>query len=325
MDLRDLECFLAVAEEGSISRAAAALHMTQPPLTVRLQALERELGTALLVRHGRGVTLTAAGRLLAERSRRHLADLAATSDMVRAVGSGTRGTLRVVVGHTVSPRLLPHLTGSATLGPDVDLRLSEVTDVDVVERVHHREAHAGLLHLPPAVPGGTRHVHGRAQGLEVAVIAREPLVAVLPEGHPAASDERVDLASLAGPRVVLADTAGEGFAAHTRAVWALVAGDGRTAGARHEAGSIMHALALVEAGVGITLLPAQYVGPAWKGLVARQLRRHTAVVETAALWRPDEDSPVMRRFLRSALSTPEPDVLGPEHGRRRPESPSISL
>ncbi|OLT12431.1 hypothetical protein BJF78_04355 [Pseudonocardia sp. CNS-139] len=131
----------------------------------------------------------------------------------------------MAVGHTVSPRLLPHLTDSATSGPDVDLLLSEVSDIDVVDRVHHREAHAGLLHLPPAVPGGTRHIRGRAQGLEVAVVAREPLVAVLPEGHPAASDERVDLASLHGPRVVLTDAAGEGFAAHTRAVWKDIATD----------------------------------------------------------------------------------------------------
>jgi DNA-binding transcriptional LysR family regulator len=313
MDLRGLECFLAVADEGSISRAAAALHMTQPPLTVRLQALERELGVNLLVRHRRGVHLTAAGRLLAERSRRLLAELAETTDIVRAVGTGTRGTLQVAVGHTVSPRLLPHLTDSAALGPDLDLVLSEVTDVDVVERVHRRDAHAGLLHLPPAAPGRVRHVQGRARGLEVAVVAREPLVAVLPDGHPAAADERVDLAALGGPRVVLADAAGEGFAAHVRAAWEATAPD---PGARREAGSVMHALALVEAGAGVTLLPAQFVALMWQGLVARQLRQHTAVVETAALWRPDEDSPVLRRFLRVALSTPEPDVLGPQFWRR---------
>ena len=315
MDLRDLECFLAVADEGSISRAAAALHMTQPPLTVRVQALERELGVGLLIRHGRGVDLTAAGQLLVERSRRLFAELSATTDMVRAVGSGTRGTLHMAVGHTVSPRLLPRLTDSATLGPDVDLVLSEVSDVDVVERVHRRDAHAGLLHLPPAAPGRVRHVHARARGLEVAVVAREPLVAVLPEGHGAASEERVDLVGLRGPRVVLADSAGEGFAAHARAAWEGAAA-GTDAGARREAGSVMHALALVEAGAGVTLLPAQYVALTWKGLVVRQLRQHTAVVETAALWRPDEDSPVLRRLLRAALSTPEPDVLGPQFWRR---------
>lgn len=314
MDLRGLECFLAVADEGSVSRAAASLHMTQPPLTVRLQALERELGVALLVRHGRGVDLTAAGRLLAERARRLLAEIGTTTEMVRAIGLGTRGKLTVAVGHTVSPRLLPHLTDSAALGPDVDLALTEVSDADVVERVHRRDAHAGLVHLGPVTPGRTRHVQGRARGLEVAVVAREPLVAVLPEGHKNAGDERIDLAALDGNRVLIAESSGDGFAAHARAAWK---GAPVGSGVRHEAGSVMHALALVEAGAGVTLLPAQYTSLVWKGLVARPLRQHTAVVETAVCWRPDEDSPVLRRFLRTALSTPEPDMLGPEHARDR--------
>ena len=88
MDLRTLRCFLTVAEEGSITRAALRLHMSQPPLSVRLQALERELDVALLVRHGRGVELTAAGRVLAERARRLLSDADSTAEAVRSVGPG---------------------------------------------------------------------------------------------------------------------------------------------------------------------------------------------------------------------------------------------
>lgn len=308
MDLRGLECFVAVAEEGSVSRAAAQLHMTQPPLTVRLQSLERELGVALLVRHGRGVELTAAGRLLAERARRLLAEVASTAELVRAVGLGTRGRLAIAVGHAVSPRLLPHLTDRAALGGDVELTVAELSDVEVFDRVHRRDAHAGLVHLGPVVPG-SRPVQGRARGLEVAVVAREPLVAVLPEGHQAVAD-RIDLTAVPD-RIDVARSAGEGFAAHARAAWSA-AGVGD---ARHEAGSVMHALALVEAGAGVTLLPAQYTSVVWQGLLARPLRQHTAVIETAVCWRPDEESPVLRRFLRTALATPEPDVLGPEHTR----------
>jgi DNA-binding transcriptional LysR family regulator len=314
MEVRALECFLAVAEEGSISRAAAALHMSQPPLTVRVQALERELGVELLVRHGRGVDLTAAGRALADRARRLLTDIAVTTDLVRTVGLGTRGRLAIAVGRTVSPRLLPHLTGSAALGGGVELTLTEDTDTEVVERVHHRDANAGLLHLAPGTPGRPRHPHGHACGLEVAVVAREPLVAILPEAHPGAAAERVDLAEIRDSRVVVADSVGEGFAAHTRAAWAG-AGEGEHDLRAVEAGSVMQALALVESGSGVTMLPAQYTSMVWAGLVARPLRQHTPVVETAVCWRPDEDSPVLQRFLRAALSTPEPDVLGPSQAR----------
>ena len=313
MDLRALECVVAVAEEGSISRAAARLHMTQPPLTVRLRSLERELGVELLVRHGRGVDLTAAGRVLVERARRVLADVSAAAEEVRTVGLGTRGRFGVVVGHTVSPRLLPHLTRGAALRGGVDLTVTEATDADVVERVHRRDAHAGLLHLAPGEPGRTRHPRARARGLEVAVVAREPLVAVLPDTHPEAGGDRVDLSLVREARVVVAEATGEGFAAHVRAAWAVAEPDG--AHGVVEAGSIVQAMALVEAGAGVTLLPAQYTSMVWGGLVARPPRQHTPVVETAVCWRPDEDSPVLRRFLRTALSTPEPDVLGPAHAR----------
>jgi DNA-binding transcriptional LysR family regulator len=311
MDLRDLECFVTVADEGSISRAATRLHMTQPPLTVRLKALERELGVELLVRHGRGVELTAAGRLLAERTRKMLTELRATSDMVRAVGLGTRGRLTVAVGRTVSPRLLPDLTRAVALGQDIDLTLVDTSDADVVERVRHRDAHAGLLHLPPAEPG-RRH---RSHGLEVAVVTREPLVVVLPPDHKAGTEDRVDLATVDDDYVTLGSEVSEGFNAHVHHAWTAA----RTQStARHEAGSIAHALALVEAGVGVTLLPVDHVSLVCDRLVVRPLKQHTTVVETAVCWRADEDSPVLRRFLRTALSTPEPDVLSPEHARRPP-------
>jgi DNA-binding transcriptional LysR family regulator len=315
MELRTLECFLAVAEEGSISRAAAALHMTQPPLSVRLQTLEHELGVPLLVRHGRGVELTAAGRVLVERARRVLSELNTTTEIVRTIGLGTRGRLTIAAGHTVSPRLLPHLIGGTTLEPGVDLVLTEACDLDVVERVHRRDAHAGLFHLGPSSLGWTRQAPSRARGLEVAVVAREPLVAVLAQTHPSAAEERIDLAGVDGERVVIAAAAGEGFAAHAHAAWASA---GHLSEVRHEATSVMHALALVEASGSVTLLPAQYSSMVWQGLIARPLLQHTAVVETAVCWRHDEDSPVLRRFLRTALSTPEPDMLAPEHARVRP-------
>ena len=112
MDLRTLRCFLTVAEEGSITRAALRLHMSQPPLSVRLQALERELDVALLVRNGRGVELTAAGRVLADRARRLLSDADSTAEAVRSVGQGMRGHLSVTVGATVAPSLLAGLLAS---------------------------------------------------------------------------------------------------------------------------------------------------------------------------------------------------------------------
>ena len=97
------------------------------------------------------------------------------------------------------------------------------------------------------------------------------------------------------------------------AAWRSVDGDPDRI---HEAGSTTTALALVQGGGGVAIMPAALAAVAWRGLVAVPLRQHRPAVETAVVWRPSATSPVLRRFLRLALSTPEPDVLGPGRARR---------
>ena len=307
MDMRTLRCFLTVAEEGSITRAALRLHMSQPPLSVRLQALERELDVPLLVRHGRGVELTAAGRVLVERTRRLLADADAAAEEVRSVGQGMRGRLTVTVGATVAPGLLVRLLAAMRASaPDVEVAVTDVPGAAVLDTVTHADIDAGLIHLGPAEAGV--RVKPRSE-LEIAVIDREPLMAVLPEGHVQAGAERVDLEALR-TEVLIAPTreSGPGLHEHVVAAW--------QGSSVQEAGSITTLLALVQGGVGVAILPAAFSQLAWRGLVAAPLRQHRPAVETAVVWRPTAMSPVLQRFLRLALSTPEPDVLGPGRARR---------
>src|ERR1039458_1082441 len=124
MDLRTMECFVAVVEEGTITRAAARLHMSQPPLTVRLKSLESELGVELLSRHGRGVEPTAAGRVFAERARRLLVDAQSTADAVRSVGHGVSGHLSLTVGSSVAPSLLATRSEERRVGKECRCRWS---------------------------------------------------------------------------------------------------------------------------------------------------------------------------------------------------------
>ena len=86
-------------------------------------------------------------------------------------------------------------------------------------------------------------------------------------------------------------------------------------GELQEADSVTGVLALVRAGIGVALLPGCAATLAWEDLAALPLRQHTPPVDTVVVWRPQDDAPVVRRFLRVALSTPEPDVLGPDHAR----------
>lgn len=305
-----MEYFLVVVEEGSITRAAERLHMSQPPLTVRLKSLEAELGVELLSRHGRGVEPTAAGRVFADRARRLLVDVQRTTDAVRSIGEGVSGTLAVATGGSVAPGLLATLLGTLrTEAPDVALSVSSAGDDAVRDRVSHGEADVGLIHLAPP----HAETQGRWRGLESAVAAREPLVAVLREDHPVASHERADVVTLSSDTLIVPSPA-SAAALHEQLLATWSSAGGNPAHVR-QTDSIMTTLALVEAGLGVTMLPAAVTAVVWRGLRTLPLLQHRPAVETAIIWRHDATSPVLSRFLRIALSTPEPDVLSPEHAR----------
>jgi DNA-binding transcriptional LysR family regulator len=310
MDLRTMEYYLVVVEEGSITRAAARLHMSQPPLTVRLKSLEAELGVELLSRHGRGIEPTAAGRVFAERARRLLVDVHATSDAVRSIGHGVSGTLALAIGGSVAPGLLARLLRELrTQAPEVEISVIDGSDDLVRDRVGHGEADAGLMHLVP------RHTIEQPpnRSLETAVASREPLVAVLREDHPEADRERADLVALTVETLIAPSrVSAPGLHEQSLATWRAAGGNPEHV---RETGSITTALALVAAGLGIAMMPASLTEAVWRGLRAVPLRQAHPAIETAIVWRHDSTSPVLRRFLRIALSTPEPDALSPEHAR----------
>jgi DNA-binding transcriptional LysR family regulator len=310
MDLRQLRYFLVVAEERSVTRAASRLHLTQPPLSAQLARLEHELGVTLLVRHRRGVDLTEAGAHLLEHARRLLAGMDAATDSVRRLGEGRVGRLTVAfVSATAWTVLAPLLRGYHADRPDVVIDFLESGPDAVVEHVRARRADLGLLHLPPPGVGAT---HG--QDLDVAVLQREPLVAVLPAALAATVGDRVDLAALAD----------QTFLTPTRAVWSglrpHLLNACRLSGFEPVLRDVelMHtAAAMVGAGLGVSVLPASVRQVAGPDVVVRPLARHVPVAETAVLRRRgDRPSPQVQHFLRLALATPEPDVLSPEHSRR---------
>jgi hypothetical protein len=102
MELRHLRYFIAVAEEGHMTRAAATVGMEQPPLSVQIKALEKEVGTPLFKRHSRGVALTAGGEVLLEAAREILANLERSKERARHVGEGTQGHVTIGIAASVA-------------------------------------------------------------------------------------------------------------------------------------------------------------------------------------------------------------------------------
>lgn len=185
MELRQLEYFVAVAEEQNFTRAAERVHISQSGVSAQIRQLERELGTDLFDRGSRTVTLTVAGKAALEHARATLAAAAAVrraADEVTGLISGSL-TVGMVIGCTVTP-LFDALATFHQAHPNVEISLLEDTSDRLAENVRD-----GTIDL--ALIGGDH------DGLEnTMTIISERLVAVVPPGHPLADHRRVTLNKL---------------------------------------------------------------------------------------------------------------------------------
>ncbi|MBD0669993.1 LysR family transcriptional regulator, partial [Streptomyces sp. CBMA156] len=194
MDLiRHLECFAAVAEESHFGRAAARLGMAQPPLSQRIQRLERELEVRLFERTSRQVTITKAGLLLLPEARELLARSEALRAAARRIRDGDSALLRAglppdIAGDTVAALL----TGFQDRRSGVELELHELSTADQLARLAARELDVGLIHHPCDVTG-----------LELGPVLRRDLGVLLPREAEAARSAEVPLTALAGFDLVL--------------------------------------------------------------------------------------------------------------------------
>lgn len=147
MDRRQLEYFLAIADSGSFTRAAASLDVTQPSLSHAMTALERELGTPLFERLGRGVRMTSAGESLVEPARRVLRSFAMARGAVRSVALGGRGRLAITANTLWAIDPLVSIIGEfRQLHPRVEFTVADPAQrSDVLDRVRSGEFHFGLV------------------------------------------------------------------------------------------------------------------------------------------------------------------------------------
>jgi DNA-binding transcriptional LysR family regulator len=193
---RDLRVVKAISDAGSITRAAAALGYSQPAVSQQLKRLERRLGVALVERVGRGVRLTAAGRVLA----RHASAVTTALDAAAGELAELRGLrsarVRLMAFPSASPTVVPRLL--ADLGrrhPGISLTYVEAEPPEAVDAVREDRTDIALTF---SYPGDRADPHGSsARGLAVDAVGTDDLVAVLPSSHPAAGSSSLDVAALA--------------------------------------------------------------------------------------------------------------------------------
>src|SRR5690606_33502496 len=193
MNLRDLTYFIALADHLHFGRAAAASFVSQPTLSTQIRKLEEELGVALVERAPRNVMLTPAGRDVAARARRIVADVEAMREAARRSRDPEAGTVTLGLFPTLGPYLLPHVVPDIRRRfPQLELLLVEEKSDVLLERLQQGRLDAALLALPVA-----------DEQLEVEFLFEEPFVLAVPETHPLAGRAPLSLAELADERLLL--------------------------------------------------------------------------------------------------------------------------
>jgi DNA-binding transcriptional LysR family regulator len=290
MELRRLNYFVAVAEELHFRRAAARLHIAQPALSQQVQKLELELGTQLLHRTRRGVSLTPAGAVLLEEARRLLRQAEHAANLTRGASSGAVGRLRVGYLADTVPAALPRaIEGFATRHPGVEVDPETLPARRAIEDVRSGRLDVALVSLP-----------GPTEGLKVTPVGTETTVAAIASYLPLSGRSSIALPELAEtPVVMLPRTANPAF--YDGAMGAC-----RDAGIApriietHEP-KVELALMIVAAGSGVALMPGSVADVyAVPGVVMRPLAPPAPVTAIALVSRPEPTSTTVEAFLRLA-------------------------
>ncbi|MER7011616.1 LysR family transcriptional regulator [Saccharopolyspora sp. NPDC000359] len=296
MELRHLAGFVAVAEELHFGRAAARLHMSQPPLSQQIRALEKDLGVALFERNTRSVQLTAAGRTFLGPARDALAAAAVARRAARAAGRGEVGAVSLGFAGASSAVTLPVLTRAVAAElPGVEMALrgpwySGETTGRIAE---------GSLDLGFATVSSTR-------GLASRLVRRDRLMVALADVHPLADRSEIALAELAEERFV-AFPAGRG--SEVRELFARSCLDaGFMPTVTQEAPDSFSLLAMVGAGVGVALVVEAARSIRLDHVTFVPLSGPAPVLPVSLVWRQGDESAVLRAVLELAeqvLPTPE--------------------
>jgi len=240
-DLRQLECFCAVARTGSFTKAAEDLGIAQPSLSEQIAKLEHGFNAPLFERLNRRIELTPLGEAILGKAQALLEDAAALPDYFERVRDGVRGPLRVGAIPTILPYFLAPLLKEFTARYcEVDLHVREGTTAELVEQVLDGMLDVAVLSLP---------VEGA--GLVMKELFRDPLFLAVPADHPLASQEKVQLRRLSQERLLILK---DGHCLRDETLSICDRARARFAG-QFEAHQFLTIFELIRAGFGVSIVP----------------------------------------------------------------------
>lgn len=293
MNLRQIRQFVAVAEELHFGRAAERLHMTQPPLSQSIQALERDLGIRLFERTRRSVRLTAVGAEWLAHARRVLETADALPAVARQLAAGQLGRLRISFVSTADYSVLPAILGRYRAAyPDVEIKLTEATSDRQIEALLGEDVDVGFVIAPP--PASLHRM------LTYRPILQERLVAAVPRqwieegregfgGKTLQPDIFFSAPLILFPRSsapVFHDLVSAYFYAH-----------GAPFSVFQEAIQMQTIISLVASGLGVALVPESMTRLQRVGAAYLPLAGNVPEIETGLIWREKGKSAALENFL----------------------------
>jgi len=287
MDIRRLQAFVAVADQGNFGRAAQLLSTTQPALTKQIQTLEREIGTVLFIRGRQGTVLTAAGQSLLAESVDLVRRADALEQRMKRVAGGSAGLLSVGFGMssiTIAPRAVAAFRAAH---PAIDVTLEDMSSSAQVAALRERRLSIGFIRHP--VPA---HIATR-------VISHDQLALAIPRGETIPQLDRESVRRwLDGRRLIgLVPARGPGLTAQ---IDELCADLGCRPVTLHETSDLLTVLALVSAGVGAAIVPASVSAIVPDGVSLLSIDLASARWSIGVAWRSDSTDPLIPRFLQAA-------------------------
>jgi DNA-binding transcriptional LysR family regulator len=291
MELRQIKSFLSVAETLHFGRSAQLIHLSQPALTLQIQALEEEVGVKLLERNRRGTKVTAAGLAFREHAIAAVAQVEQAVRHARLAANGKVGLLRVgfisIDGNEIMPNLIRHFGDS---NPEVEFSLHNIPTLSQIQMLDAGSLDVGFVRLPI----------GEHFELEVVPIHREPFVFVAPASHRLADKENVQIREVAVEEFVMYE--------RTAApdCHCLIFGIMRDAGVvpnvRQTTGQMQTLISLVASGMGISILPASEVKHSGAAIAACEIADEIPMSEIGLAVSKRNRRPIVETFRSFALT-----------------------
>jgi DNA-binding transcriptional LysR family regulator len=287
-NIHELECFVAVAEELNFSRAAARLHMSQPPLSRQIQSLEEKLSLRLLERSTRAVALTPAGTLYLEDAREILTRIDAAAETARRAGTGEGARLRLAfIGALLDEGLVRLLQIFRESHPGCQIHLSDLSAGAQIEALKSGQVDGAFIGAPARKP---------EKEITAVTWKREPLLLALPEHHPLAASKTVPLAVLKQESwVMISRNAAPAF---RQQFDTLCAGADFRPRVVQESDRVAAVLTMVAAEQGISLLPEAVSRLINTGVAFRPVKGEKPMLAHTFAYRTRNTNPALADFVQ---------------------------